>query len=196
MASRILIKPRLLRLLDLKWAVPVLAELHRGSMGLPARAGGGARSVTLQNRLSITPSTLSRTIEALLREGLVARHPGYGHPLRPDFTLTRRGIAVAEACLDVVTVLTSAGVPAADLRKWMIPALIALARGRSRFSELRDLMPGITPRALTQVLKRLEDAALIERRISADYPPRVTYQLGPSGKPPAQAAARLAHAAA
>jgi DNA-binding HxlR family transcriptional regulator len=196
MASRILIKDRLLRLLDSKWAVPVLAELHRGSMGLPARAGGGARSVTLLNRLGITPSTLSRTIEALLREGLVARHPGYGHPLRPDFTLTRRGIAVAEACLEVVTVFTSAGVPAADHRKWMIPALLALARGHSRFSDLRGALGGITPRALTQVLKRLEEAGFIDRRISDDYPPRVTYEIGPRGEKPAHAAARLAQSAA
>lgn len=196
MARLLLVRPRLLRLLDSKWALPVLAELLSGSMGLTARQGGGARGATLQHRLGLAPATLSRTIETLLREGLVTRNPGYGHPLRPDYILTPDGMNVAEACLLLFRTLGASRLEPSSMRKWTIPALLALLEGRTRFTELREALPCVTPRALGQALRQLEDARLIVRRVTDSYPPRVEYGLLRRGERTADAAAHLACAAA
>lgn len=61
------------------------------------------------------------------------------------------------------------------LRKWSLPVLLAL-RHAHRFSELREELPGVTPRALALALKDLQAAGLVERRVDeASYPPTVTY---------------------
>ena len=70
---------RLAQLFHHRWAVPVLAELHRTS---------GSRFVTLHRRLGIGRESLRRTLASLAEQDLVARNPGYGHPLRPEYVLT------------------------------------------------------------------------------------------------------------
>ena len=66
----------------------MLAELERQR---------GARFVALANRLGVSRDSLTRTLGALIDAGFVARNPGHGHPLRPEYILTKRGVPVGEA---------------------------------------------------------------------------------------------------
>jgi len=56
-----------------------------------------------------------------------------------------------------------------------------LARGRRRFSELERSLVGISPKTLSDRLKRLEEADVIVRECFAEVPPRVEYSLTPRG---------------
>jgi DNA-binding HxlR family transcriptional regulator len=65
---------------------------------------------------------------------------------------------------------------------WTIVVLHAL-RGRPRRPyELRQLIGGISPKALNEALRRLERQGLVEHHRIAQAPPRVDYQLTPLGR--------------
>ena len=51
-----------------------------------------------------------------------------------------------------------------------------------RFSELRKLIPGATPKMLTQQLRELEAHLLIHREVYPIIPPKVEYSLTERGK--------------
>lgn len=69
--------------------------------------------------------------------------------------------------------------------KWTVMIVETLARhpsaGTLRFTELRGLVRGITPKVLTQALRVLERDGLLARRVYAEVPPRVEYALTPLG---------------
>jgi DNA-binding HxlR family transcriptional regulator len=65
--------------------------------------------------------------------------------------------------------------------KWTPLIVRDLADGRRRFSELERSLVGISPKTLSERLKRLEEAAVVERRCFAEVPPRVEYALTPKG---------------
>jgi DNA-binding HxlR family transcriptional regulator len=153
----------LIALFHHRWSAPVLAELERTR---------GARFVELVNRLGIGRESLRRTLAALITLGLVRRNPGYGHPLRPEYLLTRPGEDVARRCERLLEALD--GNAEVALKKWSLPVLAALRRP-SRFSELRDALPGVTPRSLALALKDLERAGLVLRRVEETYPPSTVY---------------------
>src|SRR2546421_6886856 len=134
--------PDLIALFHHRWSAPVLAELLRQK---------GSRFAALAGGLGVGRESLRRTLDSLLELGLVARNPGYGHPLRPEYVLTRRGHAVAERCRRLLAALDD-GTADVALRKWSLPLLVALRRP-SRFSELRAELTGVTGRALALALK-------------------------------------------
>jgi DNA-binding HxlR family transcriptional regulator len=160
-----------------RWSVPILAELHRQR---------GSRFVTLARTLGMSRESLRRTLTALIDGGLVGRNPGYGHPLRPEYVLTRAGEAIAAACKPLVDTIRRRGLEDVGFKKWSMPVVYALASEPRRFSELRDALAGISPRALALALKDLESAGLIERRVTSDYPPATIYRLRGNGRPLAQ----------
>jgi DNA-binding HxlR family transcriptional regulator len=157
-----------------RWAAPILAELHRSK---------GSRFVTLSNRLGLNRESLRRTLTALIDAGLVMTNPGYGHPLRPEYILTDRGSKIAPACARLIAALDRLDANDVGLKKWSMPAVLALADGECRYSELRNRLPGVTPRALTLALKDLGAAQLVERRVTADYPPATVYRLRAKARP-------------
>lgn len=65
--------------------------------------------------------------------------------------------------------------------RWGVLVVLHLLEGTQRFSELRDRIGGITPKALTHVLRALERDGLLERMVHAEVPPRVEYSLTPLG---------------
>jgi DNA-binding HxlR family transcriptional regulator len=157
-----------------RWSVPILAELHRQR---------GSRFVTLARMLGMSRESLRRTLAALIGTGLVGRNPGYGHPLRPEYVLTRAGEAIAASCEPLVETIRRRGLEEIGFKKWSMPVVYALASEPRRFSELRDELPGISPRALALALKDLEGAGLIERRVTSDYPPATIYRLTGNARP-------------
>ena len=57
-----------------------------------------------------------------------------------------------------------------------------LAEKKLRFSELRKVIQGATPKMLTQQLRELESHNLIHREIFAVVPPKVEYSLTELGR--------------
>jgi DNA-binding HxlR family transcriptional regulator len=157
----------LIELVHNRWAIPVLAELHRS---------GGTRFVTLCRLTGASGESVRRTLAGLVARELVARNPGYGHPLRPEYVLTPAGATVAPACARLLDELAALGIGAIGLNKWSVPVLAALGADR-RFSELRGELPGVSPRALTLALKALAEVRMVERTVLASYPPRTVYRL-------------------
>ena len=158
----------LIALFHHRWSAPVLVEILRQK---------GSRFAALAGRLGVGRGTLRRTLDSLLELGLVARNPGYGHPLRPEYVLTAKGNAVAERCAK----LLAAAEDDIVLRKWTLPVLVALERA-ARFTQLRAELPGVTPRALALALKDLQAAGLAERRVEDVYPPIVVYRATTRGR--------------
>lgn len=166
-----------------RWTVPVLAELQRTS---------GAKFVTLVHRLSVNRGALRQTLDAAIRNRLVKRNPGYGHPLRPEYILTSKGAALAGSCVSLMDLLRSRGLERVVLRKWSAAVLVAVGRGLARFGQLQSAATGISDRALALTLKRLQAAGLLRRQVRDAYPPLVEYRLTARAAPLADIAARLA----
>jgi len=59
---------------------------------------------------------------------------------------------------------------------------VLLRSGPSRFGEIKRQVPGISAKVLTERLRMLEGAAIVDRRYEATIPPRVTYSLTERGE--------------
>lgn len=166
--------PALVDLLQYRWSVPVLGAFHA--------AGGGARFAGLMRRLGVGRGSLARTLEHLVARGWIEPNPGYGHPLRPEYRWTPAGRPLAAWCARLHARLERSGLTDDALRKWPLPVVLVLAGGPERFGALKAGLPGITARALTLALERLEQAGLVRRRVEPGRPPRVTYLLERRGR--------------
>lgn len=61
--------------------------------------------------------------------------------------------------------------------KWKILIIRDLLSGTKRFGQLKNLLPGISQKVLTQNLRTMEETGLLSREIFAEVPPRVEYTL-------------------
>ncbi len=161
------------RLFHHRWAVPVLAALHRTP----------GRSANLMHALGVGRDSLRRALDELVDLHLIARNPGYGHPLRPEYLVLPAGASLLPACVDLMEALDHLGATETGLKKWSMPVVHALGVGSRRFSELRAALPGITARALTLALKDLVAAGLVERTVTDGFPPSTSYRLTPTARP-------------
>lgn len=66
--------------------------------------------------------------------------------------------------------------------KWTIEMIVVLSQiGTLRFNELRDQLPGISSRTLSQRLKDLESQGLVARKLYDERPVRIEYSLTKKG---------------
>lgn len=81
--------------------------------------------------------------------------------------------------------------------KWSIIILLILATGEMRHATLRRALDEvlrfetISQRMLTLRLRNFEDHAIVERQVSDDVPPRVTYELTDKGQRIAREVTRM-----
>lgn len=66
--------------------------------------------------------------------------------------------------------------------KYKALILWRLSEGKLRFSQLRKVIHGATPKMLTQQLRELESQSLIHREVFPVIPPHVEYSLTDLGK--------------
>jgi DNA-binding HxlR family transcriptional regulator len=66
--------------------------------------------------------------------------------------------------------------------KWSVMILTILCAQPQRFNELMRRLEGITHKALTQALRRLERNGLVARKVIASSPVAVEYSLTPLGR--------------
>ena len=72
----------------------------------------------------------------------------------------------------------------ADLleRRWQLSVIYAALTGALRFNEFAGAVTGISPRMLSERLRDLEAAGLIERTVVPSSPPKVEYRLTDRGR--------------
>lgn len=127
-------------------------------------AENGSRFSTLLRTLSLSKSVLSRHLDLLEQYGWITRNPGHGHPLRPEYLLTAKGLPIAAGCETVMRQRIQLGLDRNDLGRWSLPVLADLHGGWLRFSELERRLVPITPRALSLALAQLVKVRLVARR--------------------------------
>lgn len=66
--------------------------------------------------------------------------------------------------------------------KWKMRIIWYLLEGTQRFSDFSRRIPDITQKTLTQQLRELEEKGIITRRIYAEMPPRVEYNITEYGR--------------
>lgn len=67
-------------------------------------------------------------------------------------------------------------------RRWTGAVIFVLLKQRCRFATLRDAIPGITDRMLSERLQELEQEGLVDRTVVPETPVRVEYSLTKKGK--------------
>src|SRR6266851_4198587 len=67
-------------------------------------------------------------------------------------------------------------------RRWTGAIIFLLLRSRCRFATLRDAIPDITDRMLTERLQELEQEGIVERTVVPATPVRVEYALTKKGR--------------
>src|SRR2546421_391139 len=67
-------------------------------------------------------------------------------------------------------------------RRWTGAIIFLLLRSRCRFATLRDSIPDITDRMLSERLQELEQEGIVERTVLPDPPVRVEYSLTAKGR--------------
>ncbi|MFS0520096.1 winged helix-turn-helix transcriptional regulator [Nostoc sp. UIC 10607] len=66
--------------------------------------------------------------------------------------------------------------------KWTPPVLYLLSSGTKRYTDFQRQIPGISKKMLTQTLRRLESAGVVNRTVYPIVPPKVEYNLTPFGE--------------
>lgn len=66
-------------------------------------------------------------------------------------------------------------------RRWTGAILLALRCDRSRYSDIRDAVPGLSDHLLCDRLRQLEAAGLIQREVAPTTPVQVRYRLTSMG---------------
>src|SRR4051795_11858853 len=67
-------------------------------------------------------------------------------------------------------------------KRWTGAILLVLMDGRLRFSEIRQLVPDLSDRLLSERLKELESEGMVRRTVIDDMPVRVQYELTDKGR--------------
>ncbi|HYH59454.1 MAG TPA: winged helix-turn-helix transcriptional regulator [Thermoleophilaceae bacterium] len=67
-------------------------------------------------------------------------------------------------------------------KRWTGAILLVLMDGPLRFSEVRELVPDISDRLLSERMKELEAEGIVERRVSDCGPVKVEYDLTDKGR--------------
>ena len=66
-------------------------------------------------------------------------------------------------------------------KRWSGAILLVLMEGPQRFADLVRAVPGLSDRLLSQRLRELEEAGLVDRSVEPGQPVRVTYELTSKG---------------
>ncbi len=67
-------------------------------------------------------------------------------------------------------------------RRWTGAIIFVLLKARCRFATLRDAIPDITDRMLSERLQELEQEGIVERTVVTETPVRVEYSLTKKGR--------------
>ena len=156
----------LVKLASKAWSLKILALMDVGVPG---------RQASLIAETNASRPSFAASLEHLIQMGMVERNPGHGHPLRPEFRLTKAGVVAAGMASRVLD-----NVPDSDgfdlmRRNWTAP-ILAVTSAPQRFSVIKQNLGTITDRALSKSLHALEERDWLRRQIDlSDRNPFPTY---------------------
>src|SRR3546814_8782260 len=125
--------PLLVQLSVHRWLVPLLADLASRK---------GARFVELIHRHGLSRDSLTRTLQAAAALGWVRRHPGHGHPLRPEYILTEAGSAAAARAPIIAGAQAALGLTRSEAHTSELQYLMRLSY--DVFCQNKSIMPNST----------------------------------------------------
>ncbi|MCK9518256.1 MAG: helix-turn-helix transcriptional regulator [Dehalococcoidia bacterium] len=67
-------------------------------------------------------------------------------------------------------------------RRWTGAIVRTMLAGSVRFSEILAAIPGLSDRLLSERLRELEGAGIVERHVYPETPVRIEYELTPKGR--------------
>ncbi|WP_214410503.1 winged helix-turn-helix transcriptional regulator [Sphaerisporangium fuscum] len=104
-------------------------------------------------------------------------HQTVGHAVRPGLPDDpRAGVAEPTASCPVeITLATLRG-------RWTTLVVRELLRGERTYSELREALPALSDKVLSDRLAQLTEAGVLDRLRRPGWPPRVRYALTPHGR--------------
>jgi len=157
----------LVKLTSRAWSLDILALLHSGTPG---------RQAALVSSSGAGRTALVQSLDHLVDLRLLERNPGHGHPLRPEYRLTSKGV---EAAVIADKIKRLAPEPAGQnllRRMWTVPVLVASLTPR-HFTQIKTELNSITDRALSQSLKQLLEQRWLQRTVdTAIIPSRPLYK--------------------
>lgn len=156
------------------WAFPILWSLHAGIAG---------RQAPLLTATGAGRTAFAQSMNHLIKIGLLERNPGYGHPLRPEFRLTKVGKSAAEIAFRIQSAVAARDEELDIIRRtWTLPILSTL-HSPKHFNGITKQLSGITDRALSQSLKSMEEQNWVYRSVDISArPPRTTYRAVNTGR--------------
>ncbi len=145
----------LVNLTSKAWSLKILALLHSGTPG---------RQASLIAATNASRSAFASSLNHLIELGLLEKNPGHGHPLRPEFRLTRTGVTAAAIASRILEIAPGTDAFAIIKRSWVVP-ILAVTNSPKRFSVIKSGLGAITDRALSKSLCVLENQAWLKREI-------------------------------
>ncbi|PJI07496.1 MULTISPECIES: winged helix-turn-helix transcriptional regulator [Clostridium] len=67
-------------------------------------------------------------------------------------------------------------------KRWNGLIIRSLLKGAKRFSDIQEIIPNLSARMLTERFKELEKEGIIARKVYAETPVRIEYELTEKGK--------------
>lgn len=156
-----------------RWLVPLLAHVAER---------GGSRFAAMLAELRLSRSALAAGLAQLQEAGWLARNPGHGHPLRPEYLLTPAGEPIAAFCRMLMKQRERLGLEPGQMPRWSLPIVARLAPAPARFTALRSALAPVTPRALSLTLKQMLATDLVDRALEDEFPPIAIYGLTSRGR--------------
>ena len=164
--------PKLADLTRHGWSLPILSEIANGTV---------ARSGPLVAKTGGSRGGVEKAILHLIEIGMLEHNPGYGHPLRPEFLLTREGKAIAQNAKALSKEAYAMNAEGLIRKRWTLPVL-GEVDDRTLFSDVRRALTPITDRALSLCLKEMGAHRLIKRKVWDGNPPVPLYSLTRRGQ--------------
>jgi len=162
----------LVKLTSRAWSLDILALMHSGTPG---------RQAALVSASDAGRTALAQSLGHLVELRLLERNPGHGHPLRPEYRLTSKGVEAAVIADKIKRAVPEPAGRNLLRRAWTVPVLV-VSRTPQHFTEIKTTLNSITDRALSQSLKQLLEQRWLQRTVdTAIIPSRPLYKAADVG---------------
>lgn len=157
----------LVKITSRAWSLNILALMHEGVPG---------RQATLLSASKASRTSFAASLGHLVDLGLLQRNPGHGHPLRPEFRLTKKGAQIAKIASEIIDAVPPPAETKILRKTWTVP-ILAVTESPRYFVDIKSNLPSITDRALSQSLSLLHEEKWLRRDVDLSRRPlRPTYQ--------------------
>lgn len=157
----------LVKITSRAWSLKILALMHEGMPG---------RQAPLLSAAQASRTAFGASLEHLVNLQLLERNLGHGHPLRPEFRLTKEGVQAAKTASKIINAVPQPEETTILRKSWTVPVL-AVTESPRYFGEIKSDLPSITDRALSQSIQLLHEREWLQRDVNVlERPLRPTYR--------------------